>query len=138
MADVTTMADMWVGLMAAPSVETPFCAVCGRTGHLERHHMVPRSAGRLFRGGVEVEKPTITLCGFGNAGGCHGLAHSGLLHFRWVATDAVGGGFGRYRRMECGDGGHLEYLLPREPVGRLAALSMPGWRRLRKVPETWA
>lgn len=81
MARVTTLPEMWWPLMDAPSVETPWCAVCGKTGHIERHHMVKRSAGKLYRGGIEVPKPTITLCGHGNADGCHGMAHQGRLHF---------------------------------------------------------
>lgn len=134
MARVTTLAEMWWPLMDKPSIETPYCAVCGRTGHLERHHMVPRSAGQLvLPNGRLADKPTITLCGFGNAGGCHGKAHSGRLHFRWVERD-VKSGFGE--GYLCIHGGHVEYLLLEEPVDRLTALSMPGWRRLRKA-EDW-
>ncbi len=138
MAKVDTLPEFLRPLMAAPSVESPCCAVCGRPGPLERHHIVRRSAGRLYRNGVEVPKPTVTLCGFGNnlrdADGrpyCHGLAHAGMLHFRWVPSDAVGDGFGNYLRQGGGDGGHLEYLLLDEPADYLSALSMGGWRPLR-------
>lgn len=134
MARNGTMAEMWRDLVAAPDIETRWCAVCGRTGHLERHHMIPRSAGELvLPNGMAAHKPTITLCGFGNAGGCHGLAHSGRLHFRFVPVDM------RTGFTEDGlilHGGHVEYLLTEEPVDRLTALSMPGWRRLRKC-EDW-
>ena len=104
-----------------------YCAVCGRTGHLERHHMVPRSAGQLvLPNGHLADKPTITLCGFRNAGGCHGKAHSGRLHFRWVEADA--GREGWY--LTHVKGGHLEYLLTDEPESYLDALKMDGWRPL--------
>lgn len=110
MANITTMAQMWWDLMHSPSIEGDRCAVCGRGWPLNRHHMVPRSAGELYEDGRKLKKPTIVLCGFGNAGGCHGLAHSGKLHFRF--TD------------------RLEYLLTNEPVKRLEALEMDGWRPL--------
>lgn len=112
MASVSTMADMWRPLMDAPSIETRWCAVCGRTWPLNRHHMVARSAGKLYRDGAEVPKPTIVLCGSGNASGCHGLAHQHRLHFRW-------------------NGERVEYLLTSEPVGYLEALDMDGWRPVR-------
>lgn len=112
MAGVTTLPPMWWPLMDAPDVITPYCAVCGRTGHIERHHMVKRSAGRLYRDGFEVPKSLITLCGHGNADGCHGKAHSGRLHFRWSE-------------------GALWYLMPPEPCGYLEAQDMDGWRRVR-------
>lgn len=139
MARVDTIDELLRPLMAAPSIRAGRCAVCGRAAPLNQHHMVRRSAGRMFRDGVEVPKPTITLCGFGNhladADGrpyCHGLAHANRLHFRWVPTDAVGGGFGRYPRMEGGDGGHLEYILLDEPASYARALEMGGWRPLRR------
>ena len=124
---MTTLPEMWWGLMDAPSVETPYCAVCGATWPLNRHHMVRRSAGRLYRAGVEVPKPTIVLCGSGNAGGCHGLAHGNRLHFRWVSADYRSG---EWWLSGC-RGGHLEYLLTDEPVDYLHALEMDGWRPLR-------
>ena len=130
MARVTTLARMWWDLMGAPSIEGPCCAVCGATWPLNRHHVVPRSAGRLYRHGVEVPKPTVMLCGSGNASGCHGKAHSGRLHFRWVEVEAVHGGFGRYMRTENATGGHYEVLELEEPVDRLTALGMDGWRAL--------
>ena len=71
-------------LMECPSVETDACAVCGRPYPLNRHHVVRRGAGKLFRNGKEVPKPTVVLCGMGNTGGCHGLAHQNRLHFRNV------------------------------------------------------
>ena len=139
MARVDTIDELLRPLMAAPSIRLGRCAVCGRAAPLNQHHMVRRSAGRMFRDGVEVPKPTITLCGLGNhladADGrpyCHGLAHANRLHFRWVPTDAVGGGFGRCQRMEGGDGGHLEYILLDEPASYARALEMGGWRPLRR------
>ena len=89
-------------LMAAPSVEGDCCAVCGRFP-VEKHHVVFRSRGGS-NGAV------IPLCGFGNTSGCHGLAHSYRLHFRYE------------------DG--WEYFLADEPVKYDKALGMDGWRRL--------
>lgn len=69
----------------------------------------------MFEKGREVRKPTITLCGFGNnlrdADGrcyCHGLAHSRMLHFKYVD-------------------GKLMYLKTEEPIGYLDALETEGW-----------
>lgn len=102
--------------MDAGDVETACCAVCGRAYPLNRHHMVPRSAGKLYRDGVEIAKPTIVLCGNGNnlrdAWGrplCHGLAHHHMLHFR------------------CRDE-KVEYLFTDSPVDYLTALGLDGWR----------
>lgn len=126
MARVTTMAPMWWPLMECPTIRLDRCAVCGRSWPLNQHHIVKRSAGQLVRGGVVIPKPTITLCGSGNASGCHGLAHQGRLHFRWVEADA--GREGWY--LTHVKGGHLEYLLTDEPESYLDALKMDGWRPL--------
>lgn len=138
MARVDTLPEILRPLMDAPSVRLGRCAVCGRPSPLEQHHVVRRGAGRLYRCGVEVPKPTVTLCGFGNnladADGrpyCHGLAHANRLHFRWVATDQRSGEWwGTVAR-----GGHLEYLLLDEPASYAAALAMDGWRPLRRWRE---
>ena len=139
MAATDTLPEVLRPLMEAPSIETPCCAVCGRPGPLNRHHIVRRGAGRLYRHGLEVPKPTITLCGSGNllrdADGrpyCHGLAHAGILHVRWVRGETVPGNFGTPGRMLGAEGGHLEYLIAPEPCGYLEALGMDGWRPLRR------
>ena len=87
-------------LMDKPSIETEGCAICGRY-QVERHHIVPRSQGGT-------NGPTVTLCGWGNTGGCHGDAHSHKLHFRY----------------ENG----WEYLQTKEPVKYELALMMKGWK----------
>lgn len=139
MARVTTLPAILVPLMDAPSIRLERCAVCGRYHPLNQHHMVRRGAGKLYRAGIEVKKPTITLCGFGNnlrdADGryyCHGLAHANMLHFRLVPEETVPGNFGNYGRMAGGIGGHLEYLLLDEPASYADALGMDGWRPLRR------
>lgn len=139
MARVTTLPAILVPLMDAPSIRLERCAVCGRYHPLNQHHMVRRGAGKLYRAGIEVKKPTITLCGFGNnlrdADGryyCHGLAHANMLHFRWVPEETVPGNFGNYGRMAGGIGGQLEYLLLDEPASYADALGMDGWRPLRR------
>jgi hypothetical protein len=115
MADVTTLDEIYWPLMHLPpeTVEvienSRFCIVCGATWPLNRHHIVFRSAGELYEDGKKVPKPCITLCGSGNASGCHGLAHSRMLHFR-------------------NNGGMLECLMTPEPTRYHVALDMPGWR----------
>lgn len=142
MARVDTLPEYLRPLMDGASVSLPRCAVCGRPGPLEQHHVVRRGAGRLYRAGVEVPKPTITLCGFGNnlAGPdgrpwCHGLAHANRLHFRWVRGPTKAGNFGTCARVDSSVGGHWEYLVADEPCGYLEALRMDGWRPLRRWRE---
>ena len=55
----STLDAALVPLMRAPSVRLGHCAICGRPAPLNQHHMVRRGAGSLYRGGVEVPKPTI-------------------------------------------------------------------------------
>ena len=107
MANVDTLPEILRPLLEGPSIETPRCAVCGAPWPLNRHHIVRRGAGKLFRDGREVPKPTVMLCGSGNASGCHGRAHSGRLHFR------------------CFDG-RLQFL-ETPPCRYEEALSMGGW-----------
>lgn len=96
--DKTTLGLIWWPLMELPDIAPGYCVACGRTSPLERHHLVPRSAGELYRDGRRLPKPVVQLCGFGNnlrdADGrhyCHGRAHAGMLHFRaidgelWIA-----------------------------------------------------
>lgn len=126
MARVDTLPEIYRPMMGKPSVARSCCAVCGRVHPLEQHHIVRRGAGKLFDGsGREIEKPTVTLCGFGNnlqdADGrnyCHGLAHANRLHFRWVADDAIA----------CA--GHWEVIVLDEPTSYLDALAIEGWRML--------
>lgn len=112
--DKTTLDAMWHPLMDCPDMTPGYCIVCGRSWHTEKHHIVPRSAGELYRDGVKVEKPVVELCGFGNnlrdSSGfyCHGRAHHKMLHFRFT--------------------GRLEYLLTDEPCDYLTALEMEGWK----------
>ncbi|AKT48225.1 hypothetical protein ADJ70_03390 [Olsenella sp. oral taxon 807] len=108
MARVTTLEPLLWPLMEGPSVDAGRCVVCGAAWPLNRHHVVRRGAGRLWRDGREVPKPTLTLCGMGNASGCHALAHANRLHFRWV--------------------GRWEWVLLDEPTKYHVALSMDGWR----------
>lgn len=88
-------------LMGAPSIEAVCCPFCGRMW-TERHHIVPRSAGGA-------EGPTVTVCGFGNADGCHGLLHSKRLHLDWRD-------------------GRWVWLMTEEPTKEDRALQMDGWR----------
>ena len=125
MGKVTTLPAMYQPMMGKRSVRMARCAGCGRTWAREQHHVVFRSAGKMFVEGREIEKPTITLCGFGNnlqdADGreyCHGLAHHRRLYFRWVDDDVIA----------CA--GHWEYIRLDEACDYLTALRMDGWRPL--------
>lgn len=130
----STLAPELVPLMRAPSVTLGHCAICGRAHPLNQHHIVRRGAGRLYRAGIEVPKPTITLCGLGNnlsdARGrywCHGLAHHLMLHFRWVDDEPARHDMPGAHAVGAG---HLEYLLTDEPTEYREALRMDGWRRV--------
>ena len=131
----STLDPMLLPLMRTPSVRLDHCAICGRPMPLNQHHIVRRGAGTLYRMGVEVPKPTITLCGFGNnltdGDGryyCHGLAHHGMLHFRWV-DDVPTRPADQNEHPPCA--GHLEYLRTPEPCSYATALESDGWRRVR-------
>lgn len=122
MARITTLSAELIPLMEGTSVTAPYCVVCGRTHPLNQHHVVRRGAGKLYRAGIEVPKPTLTLCGMGNASGCHGLAHQNRLHFRWVRAE------GRLSAPYAYGSGHWEYLLTDVPTKYHRALEMDGWR----------
>lgn len=127
MAKVDTLPQLYRPLMDGCSVETPYCCVCGATYPLNRHHVVKRSAGKIYRQGVEVPKPTLMLCGSGNTSGCHGKAHHNMLHFRWVPSNQPVSGFFNVTVK----GGHWEYLETEEPVKYQKALDMDGWKPIR-------
>lgn len=129
--DVCTVAAMLLPMMGKPSIDNAehFCCVCGKPA-TDRHHIVKRSAGKLVVDGVEVKKPTVRLCGEGNASGCHGLAHAGKLHFRWVDEQAFRNAKANGTSAHYAIGGHWECLLLDEGTDYLTALSMDGWRRL--------
>lgn len=128
---ISTLPKILHPLMEAPSVKLNHCAICGRPYPLEQHHLVRRGAGKLFRNGKEVKKPTISLCGFGNnlrdSNGrfyCHGLAHHQMLHFRYVYNPLfVEGLYGA-------EVGHIEFLITKEPTKYEDALNMDGWKTL--------
>lgn len=124
--DKSTLPDIYREMMGKPSVKLDRCPLCGRRYPLNQHHIVRRGAGKMFDdSGREIEKPTVTLCGFGNnlqdADGrpyCHGLAHHNRLHFRWAENP------------ETSTCGHWEYLFTDEPVKYSKALDMEGWKKL--------
>lgn len=135
MAD--TLDRIYWPLMRSPSVRLDHCAICGRPAPLNQHHVVFRSAGTLHKGGREMPKPTLTLCGHGNvlrdADGrywCHGLAHHRMLHFRWVPDERRGSYASESPCTRTG-GGHLEYLRTEGPTSYEDALRMGGWKKVR-------
>lgn len=122
----TTLAPMWHDLMDAPSLDNleHTCVICGRPA-TDKHHIVPRSAGKYFdQYGREKKKPTVRLCGSGNTSGCHGLAHQHRLHFRYLTYEEKRKGTFPVTRQR------LEYLITDEPCDRLTALEMDGWRKV--------
>lgn len=55
------------------------CLACGKPAQ-NHHHVIPKRMGGRNKV-IEKLIPTVSLCGFGNASGCHGLAHAGKLTF---------------------------------------------------------
>ena len=69
-------------LLGAPDLALDCCAVCGRKWPLNNHHVIFRSAGNVFdEDGKALRKPVVTLCGSGNASGCHKKAHDHSIEF---------------------------------------------------------
>lgn len=96
------MNELERALLSAPSIHTETCVFCGRRA-TNQHHVVFRSQG----GG---EGPTVSVCGMGNASGCHGLLHRRMLHLRYE--------------------GGWQFLRTGEPTKYQDALAMEGWRDL--------
>ena len=108
--DKSTMSDIWIPEMDGYDIRQECCVICGcKAYRMAQHHVVPRSAGELYRDGKKLKKPTVTVCGAGNNEGCHGKLHSGLAHLRFRE-------------------GHYETLVLDHPATRLEALDMSGWR----------
>lgn len=140
MSGVTTVAEILQPMMGKPSILTSDgrCALCGRFPdwfvRVERHHIVRRSAGRMFFEGRELRKPEIMVCGLGNnlhdADGrmlCHGAIHHGYIHFRWHVTHQSAS-----ELVNCPIPflGYWEVLRVEEPCDYQTALGMDGWKRL--------
>lgn len=89
-------------MMDAPSLKRPWCVVCGKPA-TNLHHVIPKSHGGK-------DGPVLSLCGMGNASGCHGKFHSHLLHARYA------------------DG--WEVLETDVPTKYQSALDMEGWRKI--------
>jgi len=118
MALVTTLDEMYLPLIDAPTLKLPYCAVCGRSWPLNFHHLVWRGWGQVVRNGKVLDSPMISLCGNGSHLGasgsaeyCHGKAHHRMLHFR-------------------NDRGRLEFIELEMPTNYLDALEMEGWEPL--------
>lgn len=133
----TMPVQYWPNMMG-PSVRKTHCVCCGAAlpNGGEQHHVVFRSHGELYNArGRKMEKPTLTLCGFGNSCGCHGLAHSRRLHFRYVTKQMEH----TFAEKSIGDsplwgstlGGHWEFLVTDEPTEYIDALELEGWQRIR-------
>lgn len=134
-----TLPEIYRPLMEAPTMMAGRCYICGRHEPLNQHHIVWRSWGNMYRDGLELRKPTITLCGFGNnlrdGNGryyCHGLAHHRMLHFRWVPSNKPPT---LRRPFNLHGAGRLEYLITEEPTDYQDALEMDGWDEIKLVSE---
>lgn len=129
--DVCTVPEFLKPLMGKPSIDNAEgrCCWCGAPNATNRHHIVKRSQGKWVKDGREVSKPTVRLCGDGNASGCHGKAHSGKLHFRWV--DPKPSRFtDEWSRSPLGSG-HWEARESDEPCDVMAAWGeKDGWRKI--------
>lgn len=66
-------------LLGLPSHDSVRCLACGGWAN-NHHHVIPKRMGGRNKA-IERLIPTVSLCGFGNASGCHGLAHAGKLRF---------------------------------------------------------
>lgn len=145
--DKTTLEPIYWPLMDAPTMVAGRCFICGRHAPLEQHHIVWRSWGKRYKHGVEMRKPTITLCGFGSnlymeipdADGkmrrvksCHGMAHHKLLHFRFVPSKSSNG-WNRGENYRPYGSGRLEYLITSEPTEYIQALDMDGWEPVHLI-----
>ena len=98
--------ELTSAMLDKPSVKQGRCCVCGAPA-TNNHHVIQKGMGGTK---LEGRIPTLTLCGMGNTCGCHGLAHSGRLHFRWS--------------------GEWECLVTKEPTKYGTALAMDGWFQL--------
>lgn len=76
------MNDLRAELLGKPSMIRRHCVVCGLPA-TNKHHVIPKGMGGTR---LEPRIPKLSLCGMGNASGCHGMAHSGRLHFKWDGT----------------------------------------------------
>ena len=83
-------------LLGKPSIETEFCPFCGRLA-TNRHHILPKGMGGTKRKDI----PTVTVCGMGNASGCHGRLHDHTLELDWDEET----GWWRYRYPRAMDAG---------------------------------
>ena len=68
-------------LLGAPSHRSSRCLACGKVAQND-HHVIPKRMGGRCKEILRLI-PTVSLCGLGNASGCHKLAHEGRLHFRY-------------------------------------------------------
>lgn len=93
-------------MMDMPSIKSEFCPFCGKPA-TENHHIVPRSQGGL-------KGPTVSVCGWGNATGCHGMLHKHIIHLR------------------PGKNGWWEWLITPKGTKYDTALKMSGWMAVRR------
>ena len=94
------MNELEKALFYAPSLVSDTCVICGKPA-TNQHHVVFRSQGGS-------DGATVSVCGFGNASGCHGKLHHRTLHLRY--TD------------------RWQFLETDKPTKYQTALSMDGWR----------
>lgn len=113
-------------IFEAPSVRRDYCVVCGKPA-TNNHHVIPNCRHETRD---HPESPTLSLCGMGNASGCHGMAHDHKLHFRACPI--------RIETLGCEPRvSYLwEYLVTEEGMDELSAHEIEdGWKVIRY--ESW-
>ena len=70
-------------------LEGALCPVCHRYASQCHHWPAKGMGGSTFtletpNGFFRLRSPLFAVCGFGNAGGCHGLWHRGRVRAEWV------------------------------------------------------
>lgn len=96
-------------LMGKPSITGKYCPFCGRPAQ-SKHHIVPRSQGGK-------NGPVVSVCGWDNSTGCHGLFHHHVLHLDW--NDEYGA---------------WEWMRTEEPMKEWEARLEKGWHILKNYP----
>ena len=83
-ANASGMSYDKASLMGMPHILTDTCFICGRQT-TNKHHLTEKGLGNKFLTlhGHKLESALISVCGSGNASGCHGKFHAHKIKVRW-------------------------------------------------------